>query len=406
MKNNLLFLFFILIASCSPANKAKKLILQGSILQSDFHKTIDYKKYQEWIIVEVKLNGKDKTYRFLFDTGAVTVVGEALAKELSLPNIVERPVGSSTSVKKSTAFTQIENMNIAGVDFQNIGAVILDFYTSPELSCLGMNIDGIIGANMMKHAVWQVDYENQQIHFTNDWEKLTYGENTYEIPFTYSRQRSPYVELTFNGETFKAEFDTGKGGGVGLPYGKVKKVIDQFDDNEIMKGFGVSAIGVFGGEQDTVYKIAAKDIGMGTYTQDTLLIDTGRRTKALIGNRFLKNFKVTFDWKMDLITLEPYSKIEKPLTEFETFGFGPTLKDEQLALAFIWEHSPIFENDIPLGSKILKINDEDVSKTILEDFCKSKDDGFFPKDAGQVNLTIELPDGTVRNIQLDKKRML
>ena len=35
-----------------------------------------------------------------------------------------------------------------------------------------------------------------------------------------------------------------------------------------------------------------------------------------------------------------------------------------------------------------------------------KDDGFMPKDAEEVKLTVELPDGTTKEVLLNKKRML
>ena len=102
MKNILTFLFIAMITiNCGSVRKAKKIILQGEVVQSNFYKKTKYDKLKEWIIIETKLNGSNKKRRFLFDTGAVTVVSEALAKELNLPNIVERPIGSSNKAKKT-----------------------------------------------------------------------------------------------------------------------------------------------------------------------------------------------------------------------------------------------------------------------------------------------------------------
>ena len=403
-----IYLFFIcvLLFNCSPAKKARKLLTEGEVSQSNFYKIIKYDKYREWLIVEATINGSTKKYRLLFDTGAVSVISKPLADELNLPNIVERPIGSSTNAKQTSVFTKLDNINVGGVDFLNTGAVILDFNTSPELSCLGQEVDGILGANMMRHGIWQIDYKNQEIHFTDDKSKLSFQENTYDIAFTTSRQSSPFVDMQFNGETYRIEFDTGKGGGVGLPYKKVKDVFKTFDESEYVKGFGMTGVGVFGAAQDTVYKLEVKNIQLGEYQQDTLLIDIGRSTKPLIGNRFLKHFKVTFDWKMQLISLEPYALDSLPLKNYETFGFGYSLDEEALSVVFQWEKSPFFEQNIPLGSHIIKVNGKDIESLKLENFCTIKDKGLVKEDAKEVDLILKLPDGTLKTIHLDAKEIL
>jgi hypothetical protein len=403
-----IYLFFsiIILFSCSPAKKARKLLTEGTISQSNFYKIIKYDKYREWIIVEATINGSTKKYRLLFDTGAVSVISQPLADELNLPNIVERPIGSSTNDKQVSVFTRLDSINVGGIDFLDVGAVVLDFNTSPELSCLGMEVDGILGANMMRNGIWQVDYKNQELHFTDDRTKLSFQENIYDIAFTATRQGSPFVDIQFNGETYRIEFDTGKGGGVGLPYKKVKNVFQTFDETEYIKGFGMAGVGVFGASQDTVYKLSVKNIQLGEYQQDTLLIDIGRSTKPLVGNRFLKHFKVTFDWQMQLISLEPYTLDSLPLAHYESFGFGYSLAEEQLEVAFQWEKSPFYEQNIPLGSKIIKVNGKDIESLKLENFCTIKDEGLVKKDAKEVDLTLKLPDGTEKTIHLDAKEIL
>lgn len=403
-----IYLFFVItvLFSCSPAQKARKLLTEGEVVQSNFYKIIKYETYREWIIVAARINGSTKKYRLLFDTGAVSVISQPLADALNLPNIVERPIGSSTNAKQTSVFTKLDSINVAGIDFLNVGAVVLDFNTSPELSCLGMEIDGILGANMMSHGIWKIDYQKEEIHFTDNRSKLPFQEDTYEIAFTTSRQGSPFAEIQFNEETYKIEFDTGKSGGVGLPYKKVKNTFKKFDESEYIKGFGTAAIGVFGAAQDTVYKLSVKNVQMGEYQQDTLLIDIGRTTRPLLGNRFLKRFKVTFDWQMQLISLEPYALDSLPLKHYETFGFGYSLGEDELEVVFQWEKSPFYEQNIPLGSQIIKVNGQEIGSLELEEFCTIKDKGLVEKGAKEIDLTLRLPDGTEKTIHLDAKEIL
>ena len=54
-------------------------------------------------------------------------------------------------------YVLLPKVTVGCVDFLNTGAAIADLKRSSVIACL--NVDGIIGANLMQKAIWQIDYE-------------------------------------------------------------------------------------------------------------------------------------------------------------------------------------------------------------------------------------------------------
>ena len=406
MKSQMYFFLFIifLLSSCN-AYKAQQLITGGTIVQTDFYKKVNYESLRNWIIVEASVNGSAKKYKFLFDTGAVSVVSSEMVKELNLKSKAQQNVGSSNSQKRSTTFTKLKSVQIEGIDFENIGAVVIDFDSSPEITCLGQAIDGIIGANLMKLAVWQIDYQNETLTFTDSQEKLTISEESHSIPFTSKGQESPKVWFPVFGEKVKVTFDTGKIGGIGINQKQLNHVNFESDSVRAIKGYGRAGSGVFGAEQDTNYVVVVNDLKMNTLNLDTSIIKVGAKTGSLVGNDFLENYITTFNWKSNIITLEPIIEM-KPQTTFRSFGMGYTLKDNQLIVSYIFENSPVQLANIPLNSQILAIDGKPFEEVLLDEFCKFRKEGLVDKDAKTVLLKYKTPNDEIKSIKLNKEKLL
>ena len=105
------------------------------------------------IILKVDIAGKE--YDFVLDTGAPNVISKELAQKLGLNNVSEQKVGDSQGEYSNLGFTTIEKVTIGGIHFLNTGAAIADLELSKEVGCL--KIDGLIGSNLMKKAIWKFD---------------------------------------------------------------------------------------------------------------------------------------------------------------------------------------------------------------------------------------------------------
>lgn len=401
-----LFFFFFLIGTSCQTSKLSRLLTNGQVEQANFNEIIPFENNRNWIIIEARINNSSKIYKFMFDSGAVTVISPQLAKELNLETKVESSVGSATDVRKVTPFTKLDQVEIGGIHFQNIGTAIMDFNTSPDLGCLGREIDGLIGANLMKFAIWQIDFEKKTLQFTDDESNISIGEKRFEIPFTHKGQATPKLQFSVFGKKVKASLDTGKTGSIGLKRSKTFQNVDfEHDSIPAIKGYGITASGIFGTVTDTTYKVLIEDFKLGTLELDTTFINFAKRSSNLVGNGFLKNFKVTINWKTNKLILEPTQK--RPKSIFFSDGWGYTLAENKLEVVFYYKNSPVERAKIPFGSQILKVGDQSFEQVSMDDYCKIRKDGFlYPKEIHEIPVQLKLPDGTIKTIQLTKERLL
>ena len=150
-----IFLFFI--SSCS-SSKTKKLLQGGEVLQKEFKTEIPFEYRRGLIILKVNIEGKQ--YDFMLDTGAPNVISKELAQQLNYKNKVKRKVGDSQNVQTKLGITKIKKISLGDLDFLNTAAVVSDLSIG-AVGCLG--IDGLIGANLMRNAIWKIDYSKQVI---------------------------------------------------------------------------------------------------------------------------------------------------------------------------------------------------------------------------------------------------
>jgi hypothetical protein len=75
---------------------------------------------------------------------------------------------------------QIAVMDIVGALFLNTAAAIYEFNTSPKRECLfcreANRLDGVIGSNLMRLAVWRIDYAEKNIIITDNRTLLEHKE--------------------------------------------------------------------------------------------------------------------------------------------------------------------------------------------------------------------------------------
>ena len=112
------------------------------------------------IFIKAKVNGS-RELNFLFDTGAgVTVLNTSTAKTLQLKIGGESVIGTSGNSVKS--LTAVENtISLGKVQLQNVD---LEIFSIDHLSeYLKMPLDGIIGYDLLRNFVTQVDIQSMTI---------------------------------------------------------------------------------------------------------------------------------------------------------------------------------------------------------------------------------------------------
>jgi hypothetical protein len=389
-----LLLLVALISSCKSSKLARS-FSETEFRSTQFLETIPFEQQVNLLFIEVLVNGKKK--RFMLDTGAPNVISQELADELSLPILHKARVKDSQGASQKLFFAQLDSLQVGTLTFYNSTAVIADLSVSPELSCL--NVDGLLGSNVMREAIWQFDFEQQEIRVTDNLDSLAASDDPVAIPFYTPPQGTPVFDISIGQTQHKGiVVDLGSNGGVDIPLSNLQN-LNRSLLLESHRGYGATQAGLYGSRADTTYRILTDSLSLDTfYFGPSLILFSGAGGNT-IGNKFWNQFQVTIDWQQEVLLLEKNEAYQPPV--FETFGFLQAFRDDQLLVGFVYEDSPASRAGLRVGDRLLFANGMDMINFRKSDYCR-----FFINrqldEWKELDLLIE-QNGTTRKVKLEKE---
>lgn len=111
------------------------------------------------LLVPVHVNGEGP-FQFVLDTGAtVTCVDDALASRLALPD-VHGVIGTAAGVggQGGVRLVSVDSLRIGSVRAHELQACVIDL---EHLAGLGLDLDGLIGLNVLKEFRVTIDFERR-----------------------------------------------------------------------------------------------------------------------------------------------------------------------------------------------------------------------------------------------------
>lgn len=156
------------------AQNINKLINNTTVDQKDFKITFSIEVKGASIFVKPLIQGKE--YKMLFDTGAVTTISSDMKESLRLKPIKERKVYDIDDKSNKMMYVKIDTLSLEGINFYNVAAIELDHKAVAAFKC--KEFDGILGANVLRKVVWQIDMKAKTITFSNALNSLTILPNT------------------------------------------------------------------------------------------------------------------------------------------------------------------------------------------------------------------------------------
>jgi len=321
----------------------------------DYLKEISFDFTYNIPVIKVSINGEN--YNFLFDTGMPTTISKNLNKKLKL-NSTRSTTGSDINGNRSNEiYSILKNLKIADIDFNDTEVLIANLKSNFELKCL--QIDGVVGNNLIKNAIWEINYDTKKIHFTNNIKKLKISKDFTKLNFKIKEgYYTPKINLKINGEIQKnIMFDTGSSGGINLSIyaysnKKFKKSIEYY---------GSSNIALYGRakkNKSIISKIENTEIGSLKIKKQLVVFS---KKTPLIGNKFLSNFKVIIDYNKNIIYLSLNENTNN--TQIENFGFYVNIIDNKMIVTKIFKNTMASEK-LSIGDEIISINNNPIS-TIL-----------------------------------------
>ncbi len=256
------------------------------------------------IFFKVGFNNNATQLNFMLDSGAPTFIRENIMQSMhSIP--FQSAVAYDVSGEEySVELHRIDKLFIRNFSFTEV-EVISGNHTK-QMPVLNSGLaDGLVGINIMREAIWMIDYDKQKITITASLDSLDLNETYYKTPLRFNEYGSPIVSLKLADNThINAVVDLGYNGSIMLQPKYFNEKNDARDSasvssiTEISSGFSH-----FDGEQKTH---TLKNIRIGNlFLENVKAANVGEVTMNLIGNAFLKQFRVVLDFTHNELILIP-----------------------------------------------------------------------------------------------------
>jgi hypothetical protein len=351
-------LLFIVFSSFNSKNKTSE------SNPGNYLKEIPFTFEHRLPIIKVTINNKE--YNFLFDTGMPTALSENLVRKFDLDSLNSKIGSDINGNKKRESYVSLKKINIGGINFENIETLSVDLKSGFEIGCI--NIDGVIGNNLIQNAIWEIDYEKKLIRFTNDIDNFNIPSNSKKISFKYNSRRNqltPKIDIKINNKKLKGVlFDTGSSSGI---KSQLKYYPMDLNPSQSVEYYGKSSAALYGKGKDNEHIDAKiKTIKIGDLDLQNRIVTFNENT-SLIGNEFFKNYRIIINYetsKIYMIEQKVYS-----YSPVQIFGFQTNVIDQKAIVSLLFKNSNAEKNGIQLGDELLELNTINIRDLIAEDAC-------------------------------------
>lgn len=363
---------------------------------------IPFELFGNLTLLQVRVNNS-KSLRFILDTGAdTTVIDARQAKALRLKP-QGKIVGSGGAGTAEATFTR-------GVSVSLPGVALLDqtIYVLPlePLSAIGREIDGVLGNDILKEFVVEIDYSAKTINLyvPQSYQHSGFGEI---IPLMMD-EGLPFVRASVTPEgrapiEAKFEIDSGSTGAILLntPFVEKHKVLAS-----VPKTIQTNIGGVGGMAKTLIGRVNSLRLGqfvidhpITRFSQATRGDYASSKYDGLIGGEILRRFKVTFDYSRRQMILEPNPYFAEPY-EIDMSGITLAVDGDNLLVDDVDENSPAAEAGVVGGDILVAINGHPVAETSLDQIRT-----MFMQDGKEYLLSLRR-NGKVVQVKLRLRRLI
>lgn len=357
----LLLFLALLFTQCTSV---KKLLQQGEVVNADITQQIEFDYESRLLFMDARVNGLPG--RFIIDSGAPTVISRELREALGLRKVKSIDVSDSQNNESKLEFAVLESLAFGGVEIENSAALVTDLSL---FHCL--DIDGLLGANVMSHFNWEVDYREERIRlYSKDSPERPEEDYPIAIPFTTKAQGTPELEIGIPGllSVSGITFDLGSTRGVSLQ--KTDELAIPQDGASTF-AYGRTSKGIFGANTDTTWFFLADSFLIGGIPFGPTVI-TSFNTSNKIGNRFWENYRLFISWSDNRLYLSSQSPAPPQLPQ-ELLRIG--YEDGAIRVLTVYQKLALQNHQIGPGDEVIAVNGGSTEGASLEDYCALREQG-------------------------------
>lgn len=373
----LVFLLSMFVQADAQSRKNKAAQIASPTLQVRFVSgtsslEIPFELSGNLVLLQAKVNDSAPHW-FIFDTGAEsTVIDTELAKTLRLkPNgkiVGSGGAGTAQAVRFKAVSMRLPNIEISN---QTIYGLPLDSFSSP----LGKKISGVIGCDIIKEFVVEIDYASRKINLYQP-DSYQYSGAGEIFPLTFE-ENLPFVRarIALEGRAAidgKFEIDSGSTGAILFNTPFVKK-------HQLLKSVSRTSETRIGGVGGTAQAFLerVKSIALGRFTLENAVARFSQATRGdyasakydgLIGGEIFRRFKTIFDYSRKRMILEPNAQFSEPY-EIDMSGMELLADGDDFSIVLVDDvipNSPAAEAGVIGEDIITAIDNRPVKEFTLE----------------------------------------
>ena len=325
--------------------------------------TLPFRLTGSHIFIEVRVNGSEPM-QFIFDTGAAsTVINQRQAKKLKLSSDGFTPIRSRKGPSLAY-YSRNSQLHMGELRVEKVRVVHLPLDHIQR--ALGKHVDGIIGQDLLKHYVVQINYDTQTIALY-DPQEFTPPAGYHAHPFKIISGR-PYIEgaLTLDdGHTLTGRFqvDNGSGSSITLYSPTVEKhqLADKIGRTRTVYTMGFTGIV----DRNDAGRLKNFDLGWCQLTNVPIRLNRSAYFKKAfhdgighIGNELLKRFNIVFDYQNNVSYWKPnYSFVEEFASAYSGLVLKTDRAEERVIIRHVFTDSPAARAGFTKNDEIVMVDD-------------------------------------------------
>lgn len=360
-----------------------------SIAGGKTSETLPFRLLNNHVYIQVRIAGKP--LQFLFDTGGVNILTPEAVERLGLQaegSLEMRGVGEKSA---DSSLTRVPEIAIGGVTLRD-----QVFFVAPLTGldqAEGMDVDGIVGYELLKRLVARVEYAREKLTFILP-EAFQEPVGAAEVPFTFE-DNTPQVEGEIDGIKGLFTLDTGSRASLTLngPFVQEHGLKAKYAPRvEALSGWGVG-----GGVRSLFTR--AKTLKLGSVEVPAPVTDLALVEKGALANRYLagnvgggvlKRFDVTFDYGKKRLFLQPNQSFSRP-DSYDRAGLWLNRDETGFKVMDVTLNGPAAEAGLKAGDVITAIDGRSAAGLVLPE-VRDRFKTFAPGTS--VRLTVQAGAGT------------